>query len=285
MIGRSFTAAATTIRLARLTVHLFHGLWIVITRYHRLSHAGQNRELERWSRKLLGILRVRVASHNVPERLPARCLVVLNHVSWLDIFAVYAVAPCLFVAKSEIRRWPFIGVLVARVGTLFIERGSRRHVREMNRRIVDAIAGQRIVAVCPEGTTTDGRSLGHFHAALVQPAIDAEAVVLPLALRYLDRTAAQSDAAAYVGDMSLVASLWRIAREPGMTVELRFAEEIETRGRHRREVAAHARNVIAAKLALTLSHTAIEIPVDPPTESPSAHHPTRSPYPAPVDPA
>jgi 1-acyl-sn-glycerol-3-phosphate acyltransferase len=278
-------AAIATSRLARLAVHLLHGLWIVHTRYARLSPIGQNHELERWSRKLLGILRIRIAAHNAPERLPGRCLVVLNHVSWLDIFALYAAVPCLFVAKSEIRRWPLVGVLVARVGTLFIERGSRRHAREMNRRIVDAIAAERVVAVCPEGTTTDGRSLAHFHAALVQPAIDANAAVLPLALRYLDRTAIQSDAAAYVGETSLMESMWRIAREPSMTVELRFAEPIDARGRHRRELATHARSAIAAKLDLPPPHTAIDRAADPLAGSPSTSRPTHTPYPTPVDPA
>src|SRR5262245_53140527 len=202
-VRQLIAATASVGRLARVAVHLAYGLWIATTRYGRLTPADQNRELERWSRKLLSILRVQVACHNAPERLAARCLLVLNHVSWLDIFAVYAVAPCLFVAKSEIRGWPLVGMLVERIGTLFIERGNRRHARRTSGRIAEAIARGRLVAVCPEGATTDGYSLKHFHAALLQPAIDAQATVLPLALRYIRRDGGQTDAAAYVGHMSL----------------------------------------------------------------------------------
>lgn len=125
----------------------------------------------------------------------------------------------------------------------------------------------------------------HFHAALLQPAIDAEAMVLPLALRYLDRCGEQTDAAAYVGDTSLVQSLWRIAREPGLTVELRFASAVDARGRHRRELAGLAHSVIARELGLPPAHRESEIAAGPPAESRSTLPPTHTPYPAPADPA
>jgi 1-acyl-sn-glycerol-3-phosphate acyltransferase len=290
---RRAAVADSLFRLARAGVHLAHGLWIVQTRYARLAPAEQDRALEGWSRKLLAILRVHVAAHNAPAVIPDRCLLVSNHVSWLDIFAVYAVAPSLFVAKSEIRGWPLVGRLVAQVGTLFIERGSRRHARATNERVVAALASGRLVSVCPEGTTTDGRSVKHFHAALLQPAIDAGAAVLPVALRYRERDGGQpgeqTDAAAYVGEMSLVESMWRIAREPGLEVELRFAPAIDARDRHRRELAAMAREFIARELDLPLAypvrHTAPGTDAGLPDGSPSAHRPTRSPYPAPADPA
>jgi 1-acyl-sn-glycerol-3-phosphate acyltransferase len=272
-------------RLARLGAHVAHGLWIVQTRYARLAPAEQDRALEGWSRKLLAILRVRVVSHNAPAVLPDRCLLVSNHVSWLDIFAVYAVAPSLFVAKSDIRGWPVVGRLVARVGTLFIERGSRRHARATNERVVAALASGRLVSVCPEGTTTDGRTVRHFHAALLQPAVDAGAAVLPVALRYRDRGGALTDAAAYVGETSLAGSLWRIAREPGLEVELRFAAAIDGRQRHRRELAALARALIAHELDLAPARTAPGTGAGPRDAPQSAHRPTRSPYPAPADPA
>jgi 1-acyl-sn-glycerol-3-phosphate acyltransferase len=285
MHRRPVPVAVACLRLARVALHFARGLWIAETRYARLVPAQQDRELERWSRRLLAILRVQVVRHNVPAVLPEPCLLVANHVSWLDIFAVYAILPSLFVAKSEVRRWPLVGRLVARVGTLFIERGSRRHARLTNERVVAALGRGRLVAVCPEGTTTDGSTLGHFHAALLQPAIDAEASVLPIALRYVDATGAQTDAAAYVGEMSLVESLWRIARASSLAVELRFAAPIDARAARRRELATHARGVIACELGLPLERTAPGTAADPRAEPPSALRPTRTPYPAPADPA
>jgi 1-acyl-sn-glycerol-3-phosphate acyltransferase len=280
---RPTARAVSCLRLARLALHLAHGLWIVQTRYARLAPAAQDRTLERWSRGLLSILRVRVKAHNAPVHLPDRCLLVSNHVSWLDIFAVYAVFPSLFVAKSEIRQWPLVGRLVERVGTLFIERGSRRHARSMNGRVVAALASGRLVSVCPEGTTTDGRTVKHFHPALLQPAIDAGAAVLPLALRYRDGAGGDTDAAAYVGEMSLVQSMWRIARAPALEVELRFAAVIDPQGLHRRELAALARDVIAGELGLSPAHTEVGTAAGPRDEPRSTSRPTHTPYPAPAD--
>jgi 1-acyl-sn-glycerol-3-phosphate acyltransferase len=286
---RRAALADSLFRIARLGVHVAHGLWIVQTRYARLPPEEQDRTLAGWSRKLLAILRVRVAAHNAPAILPDRCLLVSNHVSWLDIFAVYAVAPSLFVAKSDIRGWPLVGRLVTRVGTLFIERGSRRHARATNERIAAALASGRLVSVCPEGTTTDGRTVRHFHAALLQPAIDAGAAVLPVALRYRSRAGAHTDAAAYVGETSLAASTWRIAREPGLEVEVRFAAAIDAGVRHRRELAALAREIIVRELGLPAhppaAGTAPGTAAGLPGGSPSGPRPTRSPYPAPADPA
>jgi 1-acyl-sn-glycerol-3-phosphate acyltransferase len=237
-------------RIARLVAHVVRGLWLVRTRYAGLAPARQDAVLRGWSRDLLAILQVDVRCHNAPETLPERCLLVSNHVSWLDIFAVYAVTPGIFVAKSEIRDWPVVGRLVRRVGTLFIERGSRRHARRTNERIVAALESGRLVAVCPEGTTTDGRSLRHFHAALLQPAIDAAALVLPVALRFVDDDGVQTDAPIYVGDMSLAESVWRIASMPSMTVELRFAPYLNADGHHRRELTQRVHHVIARELGL-----------------------------------
>ncbi|HSD54540.1 MAG TPA: lysophospholipid acyltransferase family protein [Burkholderiales bacterium] len=227
---------------------------MVRTRYAGLTPIRQDAVLRDWSRALLAILRVEVRCYNAPESLPERCLLVANHVSWLDIFAVYAAAPGLFVAKSEIRHWPVVGGLVRRVGTLFIERGSRRHARRTNERIVAALENGRLVAVCPEGTTTDGRSLRHFHAALLQPAIDARALVLPVALRFVDGAGAQTDAPIYVGEMSLVESVWRIASTPSMAVELRFAPYVNAEGHHRRDLTRRVHGLMTRALGLELPH-------------------------------
>lgn len=270
-------------RLARLALHLAHGLWIVCTRYQRLPTGPRHRELQRWSRRLLSILNVRVHAHDLPDPLPPRVMIALNHVSWLDIFAVYAVLPGVFVAKSEIARWPLVGTLVARVGTLFIERGSRGHARRMNERIAATLTAGEIVCVCPEGTTTDGRSLKAFHAALLQPALDAAAVVQPLALRYVDAAGEQTTVPAYVGEQSLMESMWAIASARRLGVELLFSPGIPAAGRHRRELARECENAIAGRLGVAPPHRPPGTPGDPPDAPPSARRPTRSPYPAPED--
>jgi 1-acyl-sn-glycerol-3-phosphate acyltransferase len=284
MTPRATSVPVRLARILRVVAHVARGLWMVHTRYTSLPPGRQDEELRCWARELLAILRVEVRCHNAPETLPERCLLASNHVSWLDIFAVYAVTPGLFVAKAEIRDWPIVGDLVRRVGTLFIERGNRRHARRTNERMVAALETGRLVAVCPEGTTTDGRSLRHFHAALLQPAIDARALVLPVALRFADHDGAPTDAPVYVDHTSLAESLWRIAAMPSMVVELRFAPYVSAENQHRRDLTQRVHGIIARELGLLRGHTPSERPADPRAESPSAGHPTRNPYPAPADP-
>lgn len=271
------------LRIARLSAHVLHGLWIVHVQFPRMTAKQQDRTIARWSKKLLAILNVRLRPHNAPHEWPQRTLVVTNHVSWLDIFAIYAVAPGLFVAKSEIAAWPVVGSLVARVGTLFIERGRSRHARHTKERIAEMLVSGRRVAVCPEGTTSDGRQVKRFHAALLQPAIDAEAIVQPVALRYTDARGEPTDAAAYIDDMSLADSLWRIASTKRMHVEARFAAPIDATGTTRRELSAAAHEAVAALVRLSPSDTRPGKSADLPGAPPKAAHPKRSPYPARAD--
>ena len=78
----------------------------------------------------------------------------LNHVSWLDIVLVNAARPMTFIAKAEIARWPLVGTLVTRAGTLYIERGSRAAVRRTNRHLSQALEEGALVACFPAGTVS-----------------------------------------------------------------------------------------------------------------------------------
>jgi len=271
------------VRLVRLALHFLWGLILVATTFPRLSPARQNRVLRRWSRRLLAIADVRVQPIGMPEQLPERMLLVTNHVSWLDIFVVHAVAPSIFIAKSEIRDWPLAGFLVARVGTLFLERGRSRHAQQTNGRIARELEAGRVVAVCPEGTTSDGSELKRFHAALLQPAIDAAAMVQPLALRYVDARGERTTAAAYVGDTSLLESVWRIVSEPRLVAEAHFTRPIRAAHHERRALAHEAENAIRRALGLEASGSAHGTAHGPRVGSPQSPRPTRSPRRAPAD--
>ena len=111
-------------------------------------------------------------------------LIVANHISWLDIFVLLSVQPVRFVAKAELKRWPVVGPLITGAGTLYVERARRRDTHNVNRRAAEALARGDVLAIFPEGTTTDGTTLLPFHGSLLQPIVDAEGHVLPVAIRY-----------------------------------------------------------------------------------------------------
>ena len=177
-------------------------------------------------------------------------VLVANHVSWLDIFVLNAVQPARFIAKAELRRWPFIGWLIAGVGTLFIERSRRRHTHEINRHVGAALAGGDVVAIFPEGTTSEGIDVQPFHGSLLQPVIDAGGQVQPVAIRYRLASGSPTIVPAYLEDVSFLGSVWRITAERAMVVELTFAAAIPAAKQHRRALARASETAIRAALGL-----------------------------------
>jgi len=238
------------LRLARLVLHLIRGLAIAGLRYPRLSESEQLDEKRRWSQKLLSIMSISVRETRAVAALPERCMLVLNHISWLDIFVIDARFPATFIAKSEIRAWPVVGWLCTLVGTLYIERGKRSTARDARQTVAQEIRRGVLVALFPEGTTTYGRTLERFHGALLQPALDASAILQPVALRYLDGRGEHTDAAGYVGDTSFLESVWTIVSTPCMVVELNLLAPIPTGARTRRSLADQAEAAIAAELGV-----------------------------------
>ena len=63
------------------------------------------------------------------------CLIVANHISFIDIFALNAVKPGRFIAKSEIADWPVFGRIAKGVDTLFIQRKNHRSIITVNQQI------------------------------------------------------------------------------------------------------------------------------------------------------
>ena len=251
-------------RAVRIVLHLFAGAAEVALLFPWRTRMRRDRAIARWSARLLAILNVQPRIQGAPPAgLRRAAVLVANHVSWLDIALVHCAWQVRFVAKSEVRRWPLVGWLSARTGTLFIERGRNRHAARINQAIHAAFERGEAIAIFPEGATTDGRELTRFHASLLQPAVDEGAVVYPVALRYLDAAGHINVAASYVGETTLSQSLGMILRERTIRAELQFLPPIDASGKSRRELAALAQATIAAALNVPVSGRAPEISAGP----------------------
>lgn len=149
-----------------------------------LGRTVRRRLTRLWCRAVLRAfgVRVRITGTHPPPSGGA-CLVVANHISWLDIPLVGAVLPGRMLAKSEVRRWPLLGPLVARGGTLFLERDRLRALPGTVRELAGALRGGARVVVFPEGSTWCGRAAGRFRPAAFQAALDAGAGVQPARIR------------------------------------------------------------------------------------------------------
>ena len=242
-------------RLPALIVLLVGGLLTEALLFPLAGRAFRRAAIRCWSRLLVAACGLTLKVDPAVSAAKGR-LIVANHASWLDIFAINAAAPAAFVAGAEIRRWPVIGLLVAMAGTVFIERGRRRAVHQVIAALRDRMGAGWPGAVFPEATTTDGRAVLPFHANLIEAACLDGREVLAVALAYRDVDGGWPDAVVWVGETTFLLNLWAITGARGLSVELALGATIETAGRTRHDVAREARDVISRRLALPLADSA-----------------------------
>ena len=231
-------------RLLRMLVHLGVGLWIIQFRFPRMSQVARDSAVRAWAHTMLACLGVQLrVLGEVPTTGPV--LLVANHISWLDIVVMHAARHCRFISKSDIQHWPLVGTLATAAGTLYIARESRRDALRVVHRMADCLRAQDVLAVFPEGTTGDGSSVLPFHANLLQAAISANAPALPIGLRFADaRTGATSFAPCYIGDDTLVGSIWRTLCAQDLVAVVHFGAAQTAQGRDRRAWATDLRAAV-----------------------------------------
>lgn len=209
-----------------------------------------------WPRWFLSRAARACGARVVPSGVPlGRDVVfVANHVSWLDILALGGMIDVRFIAQDRIRHWPVIGWLARLDATIFVSRSDRSGVADQIARVRAAVAGDRPVAIFPEGTTTAGRSLLPFKPALFA------ALAAPPRRRRVQPVALEFDAAgsalAWIGTEHGAANALRVlARGGTFRVGVRFLAPFDTARLDRKEIAAEARQRIAAALAVRFGVT------------------------------
>jgi 1-acyl-sn-glycerol-3-phosphate acyltransferase len=174
-------------------------------------------------------------------------LFVANHISWLDIFALLATFPVIFVSKQEVANWPILGRLTRQVGTLFIQRGQFQAATATANKMSQALLNHQNVLFFPEGTSTKGIGVKRFHARLFQAAIQAGVPVQPIALRY-PQGEGINPIVPYIGKDIFISHVWRVLGEKKFTVELWFCPAIPVGDKRRRELADYAQQQILTRL-------------------------------------
>ena len=236
-VGRAFRYLY---RVPLLLVHIFLLLPLVLLSmvplWSWLRVGGLRIEhlaIKLWSAGLMRIFGFRLRSTGTP--LPDPVMFVANHVSWVDIEMLHSQRMMGFVAKQEIRRWPFVGWLSARGETIFHQRGSHESMGGVMHAMLARLQAGRAVGVFPEGRTRDGSAVGPFHARIFQPAVEAGVPVQPVALRYGRQGCAQT-VVAFGPTESFFANFVRLLGEPPRSADICFlapiaAGELEGRSR------------------------------------------------------
>lgn len=248
-----FLAVFRLLLFVAVTIHWYVVLWMV-----RLAYRGPDdrrmwaqRIAKNWFQTCISLIGLRV-THSGPLPAPGSAIAP-NHVGYGDIFALGSVVDCVYVAKSDMWSWPLFGTLLRISEQIAVGRqrtgGLLAAAREMKARLE---SGQS-VCVFLEGTSSSGKEVLRFHGSMLQPAIDARAPIIPVALCWYARTDGVDVAedVAYWKDHVLVPHLWRFLGLRGIGVEIVFGDPIASEGRDRTALAAevecHVREQLEAR--------------------------------------
>jgi len=218
------------------------------------------------ARRMLAALDIHVS---VDGPLPSGGMVVCNHLSYVDILALAAQGPMVFVAKSDVSGWPLIGPLLEASGTILAERGKPLSAGKTGGEIREALSGNRIVVLFPEGTSSDGSQVLPFKPTLLQAALDSDASITPAAIAYQSETGDPGTDICYWGDATFASHIIRLATLRGVSAGLAFGTP-EMSAENRKTAARSLHGTISGMLARLHSRLAA---IDRPAHDEASLHP------------
>ncbi len=225
-------------------------LTVVFLRNTRHTSGLANAIVSTWLGTVARSLGVKIKTYG--SALPEKTLFVSNHISWLDILILGNLIPVHFLSKHEVKSIPVIGWLATRAGTLYIKRGCKDSATDASSEITAALNQRHNSIVFAEGTTTDGH-IKKFHSRMIQSAIDAPAMVQPVAIFYPVRNPESNKieinpVTLFLAGTSAGESFDLIARAPSIDVEVHFLQPINSKDKTRDEIAQHAFDQVVAAI-------------------------------------
>jgi 1-acyl-sn-glycerol-3-phosphate acyltransferase len=176
-----------------------------------------------WLHVWCALLLQRLGVHaRVDGEIPARGLIVSNHLSYLDIIVLSSICPCTFVAKKEVRTWPIFGWMATMSGTVFVDRQRPRETGKVNDQLDVALRSGLRVVLFPEGTSTNGREVLPFRSPLFTSAVAAREAITPAYIKYTVNEGSVEQDVCYWGDMTFLPHLLRVVQLPHIDVVVRF---------------------------------------------------------------
>jgi 1-acyl-sn-glycerol-3-phosphate acyltransferase len=210
-----------------------------------------------YHRVVCRILGIRLKIVGAPPK-SGPVLIASNHVSWLDIMTLSAVAPLSFVAKKEVNKWPFFGSLARLQRTVFVDRERRHATGESRDEMKERLLSGDILVLFPEGTSSDGRHVLPFKSSFFGAAEIEGVVVQPISLAYsghrnMPMNRRMMPLFAWYGDMDLAPHLWEALASGPVEATVICHQPLSLRGEmNRKALARHAETLVRQGVALAL---------------------------------
>ncbi|KUP92652.1 lysophospholipid acyltransferase family protein [Tritonibacter horizontis] len=236
-----------------LAILVFGGLLLLLlARLVERPLCGARRPATPWltlfvCRNAFRVMGIRFTSTGRPMTGPG--IIVANHSSWLDIFALNARSRIYFVSKSEVAGWPGIGWLARATGTVFIERDRKKASAQKALFGARLKAGHRLLFF-PEGTSTDGLRVLPFKttlfASLFEPDLRDQLSVQPVSVAFHAPNGAEPRFYGWWGDMDFGSHFLRVlAASPQGRVDVTYHPPVAvSRFENRKALAAYCEETV-----------------------------------------
>lgn len=217
------------------------GLYLVVN-----NESKRKQMIERCQRYLCGwLLRcLHVEVHYIGQVNPQANMFVANHISWLDALLFMPAPRLRFIAKSEVKNWPVLGLLAQLLGTVFIRRDNKfqvyRSLPNAQRHIRDGDS----LMVFPEGTTTVGTTTGVFRPMMLEVAQREKCLVQPVAIRYWNHKKTISHTTPFIDDDGIFMSILKLVFERRTIAHVHLLPAMNPKDMDRKQMAAQSQQSI-----------------------------------------
>lgn len=213
-------------------------------RWDGATAVARARTLQRLCRSLSRLHRFDVRQSG--ELPTGPCVLVCNHLGYIDPVVLCSVLPLAPIAKAELASWPVAGDVLARSNVIFVRRGDAHSGAVVLRRALRSLAAGVSVLNFPEGTTTSGHLLP-FHRGAFWLARRAGVPLVPVAMRLGDPSLC------WVDDQAFLPHYCRLWSRHDKRVELKFLRPLDPR-----EFGSERALMAAAHAAIAASDAAPE---------------------------
>ena len=203
----------------------FYAVWFVGAFFVPNKPFWQQVIFRAWARAFVRILGMKIEVEGTPPKPPF--FLVSNHLSYVDIPALRAVAEGVFVAKGEIIDWYMAGKMVRDLGMIFINRKKRRDIPRAGREIIEKLNQGEGVIIFPEGTSTKGEEVLPFNSSFLEFAAQIDLPVTYATIRYRtpEGEPKPSESICWWDEQTLVEHMWRVFQLREFTAIIKFGDE------------------------------------------------------------
>ncbi len=219
-----------TIRLIRflLSTWFYHSVILLGNLFAKfgLNNTPLNSSVRmKWAKSALHIFNIKLEVLGTPPNPPF--FLVSNHLSYIDVWVLFATAKGTFITKSDVKDWPVAGFVLSSSGMIFVNRDRKADVTRVNQEISKNITKDQGVFLFPESTTSSGKEILPFKSSLFQFPATQGIEVTSAAITYNceDPSVKTSSEICWWEDISFPTHFWNLLKIKQFSATITYSDQ------------------------------------------------------------